>query len=97
MGQKRYCICQSIAGLEQLIENGEDPRAWLSIDDRPATWCEIRAAIEDAKVKGYDVLPPCDNVNTTGHCMGHDIQDAEIVDQESPEPHRPGIERQRAT
>jgi hypothetical protein len=68
---KHYHICQSIAGLERLMERGEDI-TWLTLDDKPAIFAEIRAAIKDAKAKGYDVLPPCDNVTATGHCAGHE-------------------------
>ena len=46
---------------------------YLTIDDRPATLKEIKAAIEDARGKGYSVLPPCDNVGETGHCIGHEL------------------------
>ena len=78
MVQRRYCICQSIAGLERLIAKGEDIN-WLTHDDgTPATIQEICAAIAEAKAKGYTVLPPCDNVTSTGHCAGHDISDDEV-------------------
>ena len=75
--QKYYHVCQSIAGLErilaeQILEKGK-PVDWLMVDDRPATISDILFAIEDAKAKGYEVLPPCDNVETTGHCAGHDV------------------------
>lgn len=70
-----YHICQSIAGLERLIERGETID-WLTNDDgTPATWLEILAAIEDAKSKGYTVLPPCNHVSSTGHCRGHESID----------------------
>lgn len=68
---KRYCIAQSIAGLERMIAKGETID-WLTQDDgTPATMQEICAAIVEAKAKGYTVLPPCDNVNETGHCRGY--------------------------
>jgi hypothetical protein len=52
---------------------------WLTHDDgTPATTQEICAAIVDAKAKGYDVLPPCDNINEKGHCKGHPIGLPEI-------------------
>ena len=70
---KRYCMMQSLEGLKRLIEEGSDPREWLTVDDRPATWPEIRVAIEEAEAKGYDVLPTCDNVDERGHCRGHEI------------------------
>ena len=58
-----------------MIAKGEDID-WLTCDDgTPATMQEICAAIVDAKAKGYVVLPPCDNVKSTGHCAGHDVPD----------------------
>ena len=76
MKKRCYHVCQSIAGLERLMAKGEDID-WLTIDGRPATYGEIREAIEEAKSKGYEVLPPCDNVKSTGHCAGHDVPDDE--------------------
>jgi len=74
----RYCMCQSIAGLERLIARGE--KTWLMHEDgTPATMQEICAAIVEAKAKGYTVLPPCDNVTSTGHCAGHDVPDEEVI------------------
>ena len=64
-------VCQSIAGLENLMKKGKIID-WLMIDDRPATIWEIQEAIREAKAKGYEVLPPCDNVKSTGHCAGHE-------------------------
>ena len=75
--QKRYCICQSIAGLERLIARGETI-TWLMHDDgRQATMQEICSSIVEAKAKGYTVLPPCDNVNERGLCQGHPVPDEE--------------------
>lgn len=73
--QKRikYCMCQSIAGLKQLMAKG-DEITWLMNDDGSvASRSEIVQAIEDAEAKGYTVLPPCDNVTATGHCAGHKV------------------------
>ena len=67
-----YHICQSIAGLERLMKQGKKIGWLLNDDGRPATYDEMRDAIEEAKAKGYTVLPPCDNVNATGHCQGHE-------------------------
>jgi len=76
--QKRYCICQSIVGLERLIARG-DEITWLTHDNgQQATMQEICSAIVEAKAKGYIVLPPCDNVTSTGHCAGHDVPE-EVV------------------
>ena len=70
-----YHVCQSIAGLERLMKQGKKIDWLLNDDGRPATYEELRAAIEEAKAKGYTVLPPCDNVNSTGHCLGHESID----------------------
>lgn len=71
--QKQYHVSQSIAGLERLIAAGKTID-WLENEEGDqATMEEICAAIVDAKAKGYTVLPPCDNVKSTGHCAGHDI------------------------
>jgi len=71
--KKKYThICQSIAGLERLMKQGKMIDWLLNDDGRPATYDEMRAAIKEAKEKGYTVLPPCDNVDSTGHCQGHE-------------------------
>jgi len=75
MTQKHYHISQSIAGLERRIAAGEDIDWLVNDDGTPATIQEICDAIVDAKAKGYVVLPPCDNVKSTGHCAGHDTRD----------------------
>lgn len=41
---------------------------------RKATLKEVQKAVEDARSKGYEVLPPCDNVDERGHCKGHDSE-----------------------
>ena len=75
--KRYYHVSQSIAGLERLIAAGK-PIDWLENEDgSKASIEEICAAIVDAKAKGYMVLPPCDNVKSTGHCAGHDIPDGE--------------------
>lgn len=43
----------------------------LLIDGRRPTLAEFRAACDEARVKGYEVLPPCDHVDEKGLCMGH--------------------------
>lgn len=70
--QKRikYCICQSIAGLKRAMDVCEI--TWLLKEDGTiASRSELIQAITDAEAKGYTVLPPCDNVTSTGHCAGH--------------------------
>ena len=68
---KYHHICQSIAGLEEHMKNRRKI-VWMTIDDRPATYAELREAIKEAKAKGYDVIPPCNNVDERGHCKGHE-------------------------
>lgn len=64
-------ICIALRSVERaLIDNTYDDLC-LMVDDRPATRSELLAAFNDATAKGYDVLPPCDNVTKTGHCAGH--------------------------
>jgi len=75
--KKQYHVSQSIAGLERLIASGKSIDWLLNEDGSQASIEDIRAAIVDAKAKGYVVLPPCDNVKSTGHCAGHDIPDDE--------------------
>lgn len=60
-----------------MIAKGDEITWLMHDDDTPATMQEIRAAIVEAKAKGYTVLPPCDNVTSTGHCAGHDVPDNE--------------------
>lgn len=43
--------------------------------ERPATLQEVSDAVEDAKMNGYTVLPPCDNVDERGYCRGHKSED----------------------
>ena len=74
---KKYCISQSIARLERLMAKGDKITWLLNDDDTIATHKEIREAIQQAKLKGYCVLPPCDNVTETGHCAGHDVPGSE--------------------
>ena len=69
---KHFHVCQSIAGLERLMKQGKKIDWLMNDDGRPATYDELRAAIREAKAKGYTILPPCDNVNSTGHCQGHE-------------------------
>lgn len=35
---------------------------------------EARQAIAEAKAKGYEFWPGCDNVDSRGHCAGHEIE-----------------------
>ena len=37
------------------------------------TVTELRAAFREARAKGYEVLPPCDNIDERGMCKGHPV------------------------
>lgn len=65
-----YHICQNLDALEAKLDKGVKI-TWLMKGDRVATESEIRDAIRRARAKGYEVLPPCDNVDAKGHCKGH--------------------------
>lgn len=43
----------------------------LSIDGKPVTAAQLRVACFDARNRGLEVLPPCDNVDERGRCAGH--------------------------
>jgi hypothetical protein len=51
-----------------------DEPTYLMVGERFATKKEIWENIYAALAKGYTVLPPCDNVDETGHCKGHYIK-----------------------
>ena len=72
-----YHISQSIDGLKRLISNGRRI-TWIMIDGKTATTLELLAAIEDAESKGYDVIPPCKNIDSKGHCLGHNDKDVSL-------------------
>jgi hypothetical protein len=63
-----FHICISFAGA---LNHPECLTVGEGINERQATKKEIIEAIEDAKKKGYVVLPPCDNVDERGYCKGH--------------------------
>jgi len=71
--KRRYCICQSLKSLKELVAEGETIDWLINSNGQPANEQEINAAITDAEAKGYTVLPPCNNIKSTGHCAGHDI------------------------
>ena len=70
----RYCICQSIPALTRMIAKGIEID-WLFDGEthKQLTTQEICEVIVECKAKGYSVIPPCDNITSTGHCAGHPI------------------------
>lgn len=69
MGMTHVCI--ALRAVERALIDNTYEDLFLTIDDRPVTRSELLEAFNDATAKGYDVLPPCDNVTETGHCAGH--------------------------
>ena len=68
-----YHVCINLDSVIKMAV--DDPSFLTTIEDdgtqRPATRDEVIKAVAEAKAKGYNVLPPCDNVDKTGHCKGH--------------------------
>jgi len=51
------------------------PEHWpqrFEVDGRRPTLREVQRAVGLALNKGYEVIPPCDNVNERGLCRGHE-------------------------
>lgn len=70
-------ICVSLNVVKIALATGTWAQLCLMVGDRPATEDEIAQDVVDAIAKGYEVLPPCDNVDEKGRCKGHDIEDGE--------------------
>ena len=69
---KRFHVAIALQGV---LENAEYLTVVENGRQRRATEQEVFEALQDAKAKGYDVLPPCDNIDEKGHCKGHDIEE----------------------
>jgi len=67
-----FHVCMNLDTLEQKLM--ADEPTYLMVGERFATKKEIWENIYAALAKGYTVLPPCDNVDETGHCKGHYIK-----------------------
>ncbi len=63
--------------LEHVMEQAKYMMVMDNGVERPATVQEVRAAIDDARSKGYQFLPTCDNVDATGKCAGHPVAPGE--------------------
>jgi hypothetical protein len=44
----------------------------MTHEGKPVTVKQFRKACADARAKGLDVFPPCDNVDEKGNCRGHE-------------------------
>jgi hypothetical protein len=60
--------------LEGALENWKYMTTTVNGKKRRATLKEVKASVEEARSKGYTVLPPCDNVDERGRCKGHDSE-----------------------
>lgn len=70
-------ICISLDVVKKALATGTWRDLFLMVGDRPATEQEIANDVAESIAKGYDVLPPCDNVDEHGRCKGHDNGDGE--------------------
>ena len=59
-----------LRGIEAIIRERGNP-GLLMKDGRSLPTEEALAAIRAKRQAGYDVWPPCDNVDSRGHCQGH--------------------------
>jgi hypothetical protein len=60
--------------LEGALENYEFMSTVKNGRKTKATLTDIQEAVDEARGKGYSVLPPCDNVDEQGRCKGHDTE-----------------------
>jgi len=66
----RYHIAQSIRGLLRTPK-----RLWpdmFQIDGHSPSLREIQREVGLALNKGFEVIPPCNNVDARGMCAGHE-------------------------
>lgn len=73
MTGKHFHVCMDLQALKKAVVEEKWESLYLMVDDRPATEQEIIDDIIEAMGKGYEVLPPCDNVDSKGHCLGHEV------------------------
>jgi hypothetical protein len=66
-------MCISIRGMQDILKHGD--LEGISISGRPAERWQLEKAIKDAQDNGYEVIPPCNNVDKSGHCMGHNDEE----------------------
>ncbi len=68
--QIQFHVCYNLEHVKKMLWEDHES-LFLTVDGRPATREEILENVKNAVAKGYTVLPPCDNINETGHCKGH--------------------------
>ena len=74
-GKKTFHVCMNLDALERMLM--ADEPTYLMVGERFATKKEIWENVYEALAKGYTVLPPCDNVDETGHCKGHECAEGD--------------------
>ena len=47
----------------------------ISHDGKPVTVAQLRVMCFDYRNRGFEVFPPCDNVDSRGYCQGHRQED----------------------
>ena len=67
-------ICYNLQVVKNALAEDKHESLFLVVDGRPATKQEILDEVIEAMGNGYEVLPPCDNVDSKGHCAGHEVQ-----------------------
>ena len=74
----QHHVCVSLAHVNKMLSQDNHGSLCLQVEDdgvwRSATKSDVFSAAMEAAAKGYDVLPPCDNVDEKGHCKGHKVQ-----------------------
>lgn len=56
----------------------------VTVDGQPISVERFRLICGEARAKGYKVVPPCDNVNELGMCLGH--EDTQAHPEMTPQP-----------
>lgn len=73
MTRTQYHVCYNLEHVQKILLRDKHDSLFLTVDGRPATKAEIAEVVFEAISKGYEVLPPCDNVTETGRCAGHEV------------------------
>lgn len=67
----RFHFCQAMVDHRSDRDLERNVLPGLLHDGRRPTVAEFRAACQEARAQGYEVLPPCDHVDERGFCKGH--------------------------
>lgn len=58
--------------LKRQIQKNEPQHIWVHEDGCALSYSEAFKVIENARAKGYECVPPCENVRPDGGCAGHE-------------------------